>query len=116
MATTRAKAVTASRTGAMAAPGTRRVAASGTRTVRGVAVATPAAVAFCFAAERKPARQQGRCQHANQCSHWTFHHLNWKENATSWEKAYYFFNPDLYSAMGAILEAPAAESSGWYPG
>ena len=63
-------------------------------------MAAAAAVTFCLAAEWKPACQQGRCQHANQCSHWTFHHLNLKENATAWQKAYYFFTPDLYSPRG----------------
>ena len=64
----------------------------------------PAAVAFCFAAERNPACQQGRCQHANHCSHWTFHDFNWQHDATAWPKAHYFFTQVLYQARGPVLE------------
>ena len=67
-------------------------------------MATPAAVALRLAAERKPGCQQGSCQHANRCSHWTFHHLNREENATSWQKAHYFFTPGLYWWQEPVLE------------
>ena len=68
-------------------------------------MATAAAVAFCLAAERQPTCQQGRCQHADHFSHWTSHHLNLKENATSRRKAYYFFMRDLYCARNLVREA-----------
>ena len=82
----------------MTASGAETVAASGARTARGrgIAVPSPAAVALRFAAERKPACQQGRCQPADHRSHWTLHHLNWIDDATSWPEAHYFLAPDLY--------------------
>src|ERR1035437_463438 len=77
-------------------------------------MATSAAVAFGLAAERKAACQQHRCQHANDCSHWTSHHLNPKENATSRQKSHYFFSPGLYSAreMGLAQQFPSSPRRG----
>jgi hypothetical protein len=70
-------------------------------------VAAAAAVAFCLAAERQHTCEQGRCQHAERCLHWTSHHLILKENATSWKEAHYFFRLDLYPARELVREVAA---------
>ena len=76
-------------------------------------MAAAAAVAFRLAAEREAACQQGCCQHANYCSHWTSHHLNWKENAISGQKAHYFLAPGLYWARELVLAGYVVHINGF---
>jgi len=61
-------------------------------------VAAATAVALRFAPGWNSARQQQHCQQAFQYLHPVFHRFTLTQNATSLEKAYYFFGRDLYRA------------------